>query len=464
VRDFIYRKAKKELIDLISDDALHEITAEGGEPRAVVGKALELVRNAVEKSSIAMFDGLAYCFTGRIYESMSKSDCENLLYELWRDLGLRVQDFNTYASVIFGRALNMMYSKTLHPDPSKVVFENGWLDLDTKRFSKKINSDVVQFSEMSYIFDSDATCINWQNFLDEVLPNEEYQNLLQEFLGTVFIDRRKAKLETMLILKGDGANGKSVIFNTVIGLFGPTNVSNFGISALVSGTERKKNIAFINGKRLNYCSEINALNITKENDTLKALISGEPMEARALYGNNFTAYDIPLLMTNCNKLPTFMNWSNGMRRRLMILPFDVTIPIEKQNPLLSTSLASEYSGIFNWIVEGRDRFILNGYRYTECPNVELFYHDEDKTVSNVVQFMHEKTINKAPMFSSPTKTSTKKYHWESAKFLQMMYGKWCKSKGIDPFKRHAFKVLMLEAGYEYKRCSNGYCYKVYEEK
>lgn len=92
----------------------------------------------------------------------------------------------------------------------------------------------------------------------------------------------------------------------------------------------KKNIAFINGKRLNYCSEIQALEFGKDSDTLKSLISGEPTEARPIYGDNFTAYNIPLLMANANQMPYLKDWSYGMRRRICIIPFEVEIPKARQ--------------------------------------------------------------------------------------------------------------------------------------
>jgi phage/plasmid-associated DNA primase len=126
----------------------------------------------------------------------------------------------------------------------------------------------------------------------------------------------------------------------------------------------KKNIAFINGKRLNYCSEIQALEFGKDSDTLKSLISGEPTEARPIYGDNFTAYNIPLLMANANQMPYLKDWSYGMRRRICIIPFEVEIPKARQKKELSRDLEAEYPAIFNWILEGRDRFIANGYRLT----------------------------------------------------------------------------------------------------
>ena len=55
--------------------------------------------------------------------------------------------------------------------------------------------------------------------------------------------------------------------------------------------------------------------------------------------------------------------SDGLWRRLIMLPFPVTIPEAMRNPHLTEGLSSELSGIFNWAVWGagdlnkRGRFI-----------------------------------------------------------------------------------------------------------
>lgn len=146
-------------------------------------------------------------------------------------------------------------------------------------------------------------------FLDSVLLISYIRGVATVLREHIHRQQDLTKLETMLLLYGDGANGKSVIFQTIVGLLGMDNVSNYGVSSLVSGQEKKKNIASINGKRLNYCSELGIHGFVRDTDTLKALISGEPMEARALYGNNFTAYDIPLFMGNTNSIPKFLDMS-----------------------------------------------------------------------------------------------------------------------------------------------------------
>ena len=60
-----------------------------------------------------------------------------------------------------------------------------------------------------------------------------------------------------------------------------------------------------------------------------------------------------------------------MRRRICIIPFEVEIPGKaRQKKELSRDLEAEYPAIFNWILEGRDRFIANGYKLTDSKELE----------------------------------------------------------------------------------------------
>jgi putative DNA primase/helicase len=469
--EFVYRKAAKELFSLVDKAKVRDITSQGMKGMVLVSNICFMLRGVVERSSVSTFNGVIYCFTGRIYEPFAhKEDFDNMVYELWTMLGLPKPVYDTYTQKILKIMRDMVYSKDMHPDNTKVVFDNGVFDVDRKMFSTDVDKSTVAMSVLPYKFNAKAACVNWQMFLDVVLPVKDYQKILQEFLGSIFVDRTETKIETMLILKGDGANGKSVVFETVMGVLGRNNVSNLGVSELISGVDKKKNIAFINGKRLNYCPEINAFRISRESDTLKALISGEPLAARALYGNNFTAYDIPLLMSNCNKLPYMSDWSNGMRRRLTVLPFNVTIPLEKQNPMLAVNLQQEYSGIFNWIMEGRDRFMLQGCRFTESAELKKYYMDqvshsgavEDNTPIIFMYDRRSETKRWSAMLPIYTKETLRKPVWQPLTSLYMIYnGRWCKARHRKPVTRTMFKELLLDAGFQYEKRANGYCFQCY---
>ena len=66
--DFTYRTAISELSKLVNRDRLREITAEGGAVKGVKMRLIDELRTAVEKSSLSVFNGYIYIFTGNIYE------------------------------------------------------------------------------------------------------------------------------------------------------------------------------------------------------------------------------------------------------------------------------------------------------------------------------------------------------------------------------------------------------------
>lgn len=449
-----FKKLLTEVFAFMKGDALTQ-AIDQKKSAARVDAVQDLMREAIKKSSIGKFNGTPYFFGGRIYEQMTWDDFGNLIYELMRMCNLPNGDYSRVEGVL-KVCKRVVSGKILAPNNALVVFNNCVFDMDTK-IAHQFHRKYVQMTCVPYDYDPQEYIFLWKQFLDEVLPNRKMQEVLQEFLGSIFIDRSKAKIETMLVLRGSGSNGKSVIFETVMGLLGRDNVSNFGIGALVAGSEKKKNVAFINGKRLNYCSEIQALEFGKDSDALKSLISGEPTEARPIYGDNFTAYNIPLLMANANQMPYLKDWSYGMRRRICIIPFETEIPRARQNKSLAKDMESEYSAIFNWILQGRDRFITNGYKLSECKVLDDVMDEYQSESSTVMQFMfqmkymcrYEDIIDAEPK-------------WINSTTLYQRYLKWCDDNNVEIRENSTkFGRILSDAGYRKRRMAGGQAYGVY---
>ena len=449
-----YWKLIDELCRLIPErDRNMAISAPSSQAR--VDGLMHLIRNALLSSSIYRYNGAPYFFGGKIYEPFTWNDFDNLMYDLLRKLELPNGDFGRL-SAITAVCRRAVMSRELRLNNEIMVFDNCVYDFNQKKafpFSK----DFVQISKVGYDYNSAEHVLLWSDFINEVLPDPTLRDTLQMFLGSIFIDRHTVKLENMMILYGSGSNGKSVVFETIKGILGDENVSNIGISALITGSESKKNIAYINGKRLNYCSEIQVLEFGRESDTLKALISGEPTIARAMYGDNFTAYDIPLMMANANRLPALTDTSYGMRRRLTVVPFSVHIPPEKQNKRLAQDLMAEYPAIFNWIIEGRDKFIANDYKLPDAKVIEKLAVEYRTEMNSVLRFMSVKgyLMNNTDDKVMPL--------WMDCKKLYNQYLIWCRENTIIPDKKTVFTRTLTTTGYKRRRVASGYEFGIYGE-
>lgn len=421
---------------------------------------LDVLREAILESSMHGYCGDVYCFDGVLYSALDDYSFRNITYDALKQVGLPDGNMRKkyYMDAILKAAA---MEKELEPDPGIVTFTNCVLDMDGK-VTHRFNPKWVSVTRMDYAYDADADCYGWRRFLDEVLPDKGMQRILQEFLGCVFIDRHRAKIEKMLVLLGPGANGKSVVHDVVRGLLGDHNVTSFGLGELTAGYELKKNIASINGKRLNYASEISASTFTHVNDQLKKLISGEPMSARANYRDNFMATDIPLIMANANKLPG-MNKEDlkAMSRRFIVLPFNVEIPVDRQNPLLARELMEELPGIFNWVMEGRDRYIANGFAFSEVKKIDEAPGHYKLKGSTVVEFLLDRDYN------AQRRDNCENPKWVKATDLYKEYNEWCLTKGkpsdVIETQINFGRKLVLELGFRKKGVRGGNAYGIYAD-
>jgi putative DNA primase/helicase len=207
--------------------------------------------------------------------------------------------------------------------------------------------------QLEYNYDPDAKCPLFEKFLNRVLPDKDDQKTAQEFLGYCFTRNSYLKLDKSLFLYGEGFNGKSVFYEIVRGLIGCQNMSDFSMTDL----EQEHYRALLADKIVNFSSEFGKM---QDKEIFKKLAAGETISARHKYGHPFLVTDYCRFIFNTNSLPMVVEHSYAFFRRFLVLHFDQTIPINEQDVNLANKIIStELSGIFNWIVEGLNRLMLN---------------------------------------------------------------------------------------------------------
>lgn len=282
--------------------------------------------------------------------------------------------------------------------------------------------------QLPFRYDPAATAPRFQTFLDEVLPDRDQQNIIAEYLGYIFT--RDLKLEKSLLLHGNGANGKSVVFDVTNALLGRENVANYSLSDLLE----EHNRAQIANKLLNYGSEINA-SVTK--DTFKNLVSGEPIMARLKYGNSFMMENYAKLAFNCNELPRDIEHSDAYFRRLIIIHFAKTIAEKDQDKDLAAKIiASELSGVFNWVIGGLRRLLANR-KFTQSAKVEEAVQNYRKDSDSVAGFLEEQ----APESGLN----------DLLKTVYSDYKSWAIDCGFRPIGRNNFSRRLQALGYRVEK-------------
>ena len=454
------RKTKEALIKKIDSCINDTYMIKGGIDKRnvdVIDKSTMMLKDAMSKCEFFLYSGRMHFFNGIYYEGMDKDEFEYILDVVLDKRGVPAAEAirkGIYASCwrrVIGNNVESL-------NRSMVCFSNGVVNFDDPvPVLKPHNARYPVFYMLPYPYNEKAICPLWESFLKEVLPDPTLVANLQEFLGLVFINRSRAKIETMMWLHGNGANGKSVIFNTIMGIFGRDNITNFDINELTSSSMKERNIATINGKLLNYCSDVDSKTILS--DSVKALISGEPMMGRPMYRDGFTVYDIPLMMGNTNKVPYFKDDSQAWLRRIRPIPFEVTIPEKKQDKQLAAKLTKEYSGIMNWILQGRDRIIKNNYHFTNSEKIEAFIRNYSNNSTPIKQFESYLGIASTPTgpFDEGKTISAESFFYKYRRWAEMVK---TRIEGSVMTDRGFFKAL-AEQGYLKQKGPHGYVYRYF---
>ena len=454
------KRLEREIWNLLLHDGGGEIEA----LRAIKlredrrGRMKQLLCRAIRESSLGTFAGKIYCFGGKTYVPIEKFAFYNILFQLCSErIQVPAADL-VHMTDIYQDCSNVVFSKHIVLSNGVMIFHNGVLDVEKGKFYRTFDSRFVHFWSVDYDYEKGVKTYLWQKFLDQVLPDKYWQDALQMFLGATFVDRRKVKIEHIVILLGRGANGKSVIQQAVCGVLGADYVSTMEVGRLCSrSTDGDMAVADVNGRRLNYCTEMEETDFLRKSARLKAIVSGEAVTARQLYGVPFKATNIPLLMANANHLPFFNTKDEAMMRRIYVIPFNVTIHEEEQDRELSDKLVDEYPGILNWILEGREKFIQNGYRLPRDTSLEKVVEEQAIEFNSVNRFM---SMNKYQ--PHPEGQYLEPIVWRTLNDLYNEYERWCKHNFITDIQRKIpFRNMLINLEYHYERKSRGMSFALY---
>lgn len=331
------------------------------------------LRSLAERVHVRYYDSSFWVYDGRIYVRVSDGEIKLAFSRFLEELyipemfltGVGLRHFNlNFLEVI-------RYRNPLLPRFDIVAFENGILDMrDFTLHDFDAGYHCIEIKDFAY--NANADCPMWKAFLHEVLPDSGSRAVLQMFLGLGLIERgsvfssfangKSAKVEVCLFLIGSGSNGKSVIQQTAMGIFGHNRISTADYDELTRpGDEGMRARRLLDGAVFNWSSESEAGGFGKRDAVFKKLVSGEPVTDRLIGGNVRQNYRIPYLVFNMNETPGGAAYA--LLRRLQVVQFGVQIPEERQNKTLAYELRGEYSGIFNWIARGSREITRRKYMF-----------------------------------------------------------------------------------------------------
>jgi phage/plasmid-associated DNA primase len=440
----------------------------------VYGMALDDVERLAKVCTLKFYDGKYYIFDGRIYVPCDESVILKAYEMTMRHQ--RVPQYLISAAVARNNFANVIrFFNPLVPRLDLIAFTNGILDMSNFNAA---NGYKVKFTDEfspryhvtyyhPYPYEPDAKCKMWQSFLHEVLPDKDSRIVLQMFLGLGLIQRKTvydecegreaAKVELCLILLGSGANGKSVIYQTAMGIYGPRRISGLDYDDLTaSGDEGMRSRSLLRNALFNWSSDSDPRTFgRKRTGVFKRIVSGEPVTDRRIGENVQENFHMPYLVFNLNELPHSDDQTLGFVRRLQFVSFDVTIPPNKQNRNLTNDLKKEYSGIFNWILRGAKELRRKRFMFPETAKNRKQVILAQLQIDPVSAWLNTYRIRAHRNVAGEQGT------WISNKFLLQSLWNFCEDNDVEKPSAQKFGHTMTRKQFDKKRIGAGMCYRVY---
>lgn len=304
---------------------------------------------------------------------------------------------------------------------------NGILDLDALFADAELEQCLLPHSphwftsfRLNYQFDPDATCPRWLDYLDFVSGGDaEKKQLMQEWAG--YLLWPASEEQKFLVFEGEGNNGKSSFFAGIEAMLGSENVSSLSLENFKETFALSSTV----GKVANIAGDVGKIEGGEE-AILKRYTGGEALQIRRMYLPPLTVRPTAKLMMAWNDRPKFMDKSEGLWRRMILIPLTETVHRDKRIKGMDRPAfwESEAPGIMIWALAGLERLIRQG-DFSRCKAADEAL-SEYKTDSNPVLQFFSDYVSESQNSGIPSKQ------------LYEFYRHWCDKEGYRSMSDRSF--------------------------
>lgn len=287
-----------------------------------------------------------------------------------------------------------------------LVFEGGGVRLQEHR-----RGDLIT-KKSNVTYDPDAPAPDfWLQTLEMFVPNERIRAFLQRLAGSLLVSVG-VKEQKIPFFYGNGGCGKSTFaqgMSTILGedLAVPVDPATIR-TAQRSGSSASPDLFALLGARVVIAEEAEDQDGNKSQRIDVGMIKrwsggtdSTKIVARPMYGDVVKFMPTFTLVLIANNAPDFKDQTDGIWRRLLVIPFNTPVP-EGTKTMESTDVAAifraEASGMLNWALEGYREWKKGGLR--PPPEVLLAGQELRAKQDWIGNFVVESTHDEADGFVS----------------------------------------------------------------
>lgn len=310
------------------------------------------------------------------------------------------------------------------PEPGKIHLDNGTLFLDGT-FLEGRQEIVHSRLPVSYNPDAGEPKL-WLSFLDGLLYPEDILTL-QEFIGYCLIPSNKG--QRMMVIKGNGGEGKSQIGVVLIKIFG-ANMKDGSIGKISENPFARADLENI----LLCVDDDMKMEALKQTNYVKSIVTAQgkmDLERKNKQSHQGWMYARLLAFSN-GDLQALYDRSDGFYRRQLVLTTKEKPAERLDDPDLAEKMKEEAEGIFLWAFEGLQRLVTNRFKFTESERIKANRESVKRDNNNIFDFMDSQGYIRLKVDASI-----------SSKDFYKIYLLWCEENSLTPLKARSFSDAMV---------------------
>jgi putative DNA primase/helicase len=180
------------------------------------------------------------------------------------------------------------------PPKNLLAVSNGVLDIDTQQLYP-FSPDYYFLNALPIRFDPEADCPQFKKFLREVVSPLDIL-VLQEYSG--YLLEAGYPHHKVLILYGEGRNGKTTFLIVLIKFLGQVNIS----SVALQDFKQRFSAADLFGKRANICDDLSDKDV-EQTGMFKKLTGESPVRGERKFKDAFVFINEAKMIFAANKIP-----------------------------------------------------------------------------------------------------------------------------------------------------------------
>ena len=299
------------------------------------------------------------------------------------------------------------------PEQDRIHVANGTLLLNGT-FTEGRPAIVRSRLPVGYNPDAPAPVI-WLNFLDGLLYAEDIPTL-QEFIGYCLIPSNKG--QRMMVIKGNGGEGKSQIGAVLSTIFG-TNMKDGSIGKISENRFARADLEHI----LLCVDDDMRMEALRQTNYVKSIVTAQgkmDLERKGKQSYQSQLY-VRFLCFGNGALTALHDKSDGFFRRQIVLTTKDRPAGRADDPFLVDKLLREKEGILLWCLEGLHRLIRNNYQFSISGKARENMETVKRSSNNVIEFLQSEGYIR---FKADSEASSKA--------IYEAYTRWCDDNAQKP--------------------------------